>query len=261
MAHSPRGPGSAPYHADGASLMLMPRSVPSPSQADSRMATNELLAELRAGRWRSRAWGRFLYRATRRSVQQALLHPRPLAEATLLHGAFLVVAHRRRWTMICWTLTVTHLGMLEGRDTLGMANLLTLARANLPAVGTGSGRWLGPAAAAADLFDGKLARAIGTETRFGAYADPLADAVFWTDFALRYETNSLLRYMPIIAWGAPTLGITITSAWRGRMLDHQRPTLLRLGAALEILLALRAVARTLPDHPRADTGRAAGPAG
>lgn len=159
-------------------------------------------------------------------------------------------------------LATTHSGMLEDRRTLGIANLLTLARANLPAVDAGSGRWLGPVAAATDLLDGGIARATGSETHFGCHADPLTDAAVWTDVALRHEPHRLLRLLPIVVWGAPAVVVTASSFHRGRMLDRPRPVLLRLGAALEVLLAVRMAHRdrrtaapeiVLKTTPRAST--------
>src|SRR6266702_3214354 len=119
--------------------------MPPPHAAESRAATNDLLAQLRAGRWRPRAWLQFLARG------------------------------RRHWTLCSWLLAATHLGLLGRRGTLGAANVITLLRANLPGIPDRSGRWLPAVAASSDLLDGWLARRTRTETTFGAHADSLAD--------------------------------------------------------------------------------------
>lgn len=130
----------------------------------SRAATDELLAGLRAGGWRPRTWARFLTLATRRSVHQARLHPRALAEVTVLHAVFAVLGGRR-WTLLSWTLAVSHLGMLDARQSLGLPNAVTLVRANLPAIGGGIGRWLPVLALTSDVADGRLARRNGKQLR------------------------------------------------------------------------------------------------
>ena len=65
----------------------------------SRAASDELLAGLRAGQWRPAAWARFVVSSARRSVQQAVQHPRALTEVTVLHAALALAAggHGRRW--------------------------------------------------------------------------------------------------------------------------------------------------------------------
>jgi CDP-alcohol phosphatidyltransferase len=206
--------------------------------AESRAATNELLGELRNDRWRPRAWVRFLVRAARRSTEQARLRPRAFAEATALHGA-LFAAGRRPWTLASWGLTITHLGLLEGRRSLGAANAVTLLRANLPTVA--SNRWLGLVALGTDLLDGQLARHTHSETLFGAHADSLADAAFWLWFAARHEPNPLLRAAALGAWAAPVLALTTASVARGRLIDPLRPAAVRPAAAMQALLAARAL--------------------
>ncbi|MQA12282.1 MAG: hypothetical protein GEU98_27875 [Pseudonocardiaceae bacterium] len=121
----------------------------------SRAATNELLAVLRDGRWRPRAWARFVLLSTARSARQARLRPRALAEITLLHTGFAALSARRTrmWTLTSWALAVTHLGMLEQHRSIGLATSLTLARADLPTL-TGT-RWLPALALASDLADGR----------------------------------------------------------------------------------------------------------
>ena len=227
-------------------LALMRPPVRAPGAENSRAATNELLTELHAGHWRPGAWVRFLAHASHRSVQQALLHPHALAESTLLHAGFLLAARRRRrrWVVVSWALVTTHLGMLGPRRSLGIPNVLTMIRANLPAIGSRLGRWLGVAALATDLLDGRLARATRTETHFGTYADSLADATFWTYFAARHEPNRFVRGLAVAAWVAPVSVVTVESFRRGRMVEHPRPALLRPAAVMQAVLAARAFAGT-----------------
>jgi hypothetical protein len=206
--------------------------------AESRAATNELLGQLRDDHWRPQAWTQFLVRAVQRSTQQARLRPRAFAEATALHGA-LFAAGRRPWTLTSWVLTITHLGLLEGRRTLGAANAVTLLRANLPTVAPS--RWLGLVALGADVLDGQLARRSHTETLFGAHADSLADAAFWLWFAARYEPNRLLRAAALGTWAAPVLAFTTASVAGGRLIDPPRPVAVRPAAAMQALLAARAL--------------------
>lgn len=213
------------------------------AQASSRAATDELLAGLRAGRWRSRAWARFLARSAWRSVHQARRRPRALAELAVLHAVFAALAGRRgrTWTAVSCALAVSHLGMLEARSSLGLPNAVTLLRGNLAVLGGGLGRWRAVLALASDLLDGRLARRAGTETSFGAHADSLADAAFWTWFARRYERSRRVRIAALAAWGVPVVAVTATSIWRGRMLDTPRPVLLRPAAAMQAVVAVRAV--------------------
>ncbi|MGI5286502.1 CDP-alcohol phosphatidyltransferase family protein [Nonomuraea polychroma] len=210
-------------------------------RAGSRAATDALLAELRDSGWRSAAWGRFVARATRRSIRQAAPRPRAVAEVTLLHAAFLLLARGRGagWTTVSWLLCLTHLGMLEERSSIGPANALTLLRAHLPHLGAG-GRWLGLVAIATDLLDGRLARARGETTAFGDYADSFADAAFWIWFAVRHEPNPRVRAAALAAWAAPVAVVTAAAFARGKMVDRPWPALLRPAAVFQAVLAFRA---------------------
>lgn len=221
------------------------------AEPDSRAATDLLLVELRRGRWRPRAWTRFLRHAAERSVHQALLRPRALGEITVLHIAFAVARRPKRplWTITSWLLAATHLGMLERRGSIGLANVVTLTRANLPALADG---WALPAVAlGSDLADGRLARRLGTTSRFGAAADSLADAAFWAWFALRHEPSRRVRGAALLAWVAPVVAVTTTSFGRGRMVDAPRPVLLRPAAVMQAALTARALHRARRSRSRA----------
>ena len=131
--------------------------------ADSRAATEALLSGLRAQGFGPRALGRFVYDATRRSMLEARKRPVAVAEATAIHLAIGALAHPRgrAWLLTSWIMTVTHLGMLEQRRTLGAPNLLTVARAALPAAAHRLGAAVPVLALASDFVDGKLARRTG----------------------------------------------------------------------------------------------------
>jgi hypothetical protein len=95
----------------------------------------------------------------------------------------------------------------------------------------------------------RLARRGHAETLFGAHADSLADAAFWLWFAARYERSRQLRAAALAAWATPVLAVTTTAVVRGSMIDPPRPRRLRPAAALQALLALRALR-----HPRQAPG-------
>ncbi|MFD4586895.1 CDP-alcohol phosphatidyltransferase family protein [Streptomyces sp. NPDC058434] len=156
---------------------------PVSAMADSRAATNALLAELREDRLAPEAVGRFVGQAAHRSLGQAARRPRALAELTALHAILYTLAAGRRpgpgWVAASWVPAASHLGLLEHRTRLAPADILTLLRANLPALPGGTSRASGVLAVGLDLADGRLARHQGTTSPFGDYADTFADAAFW----------------------------------------------------------------------------------
>lgn len=212
--------------------------------AASRAATDELLAGLRAGLWRPSAWAWFASSSARRSVHQARTHPRALVELTAAHAVMALLARGRggRWLAVSWALAASHLGMLGTRRSLGVANVITLLRANLPALG-GPPCWLPVLALATDLLDGRLARHRSGETAFGSSADALADAAFWTWFTLHHEPSRAVRIAALAAWTAPVVLVTVASIAGGHMVDPPRPTLLRPAAAMQAVIATRALLR------------------
>ncbi len=135
-----------------------------------------------------------------------------------------------------WATAITHLGLLgPRRRSIGPANALSLLRANLPA-----GRWSPVLAIASDVADGWLARRT-TPTAFGAYADGLADVVFWTRQAWAREPSGLLRAAAAAAWLLPLPAIGAAYFLSGRTVDYPRPVLVRrLSAGVQALLAARA---------------------
>jgi phosphatidylglycerophosphate synthase len=220
---------------------------------DSRAFTDQLLAELRAGRWRAAAWWNLLSGSARRSWLQARARPRAVVELVVVHAAFQVFDRRGKrpvWTVVSLLLAGTHLGMLGARRSLGLADVLTLVRANLPVLAPDSARAVGALALVTDLADGRVARARHATSRFGQYADTFADATFWTWFALRHEPSAALRAAALAAWVAPVVAITTGSVARGRMIDSPRPELLRPAVALQALLAVRALINGRAARPR-----------
>lgn len=215
--------------------------VTSTEAGSSRVRTDALLAGLRARGWRPRAWMVFLGRATRMSSAAVVARPHAAAEVTVLHLVFALASGRRGrgWVGASWLLAVTHLGLLEGRDSLGAANMVTLIRGNMPVLCPG--RRAGAIAVATDLIDGRLARRSGRVTAFGPYADSLADAVFWTWFAGRYEPSRVVRAAAAAAWAAPAAVVALASFARGGMAEPPHPRLLRPAAAFQVLLAARAL--------------------
>jgi hypothetical protein len=215
--------------------------------ADSRAATNVLLAELREGHFAPAAVVRFLGHAARRSLLQAARRPRALAEVTVLHGALYALAADRRpgrrWVTASWTLAVLHLGMLEHRNRLTTADALTLMRANLPTLPGGASRLSGVLAIGLDLADGRLARHQATTSPFGEYADTFADAAYWMWLTLRHEPSRTVRAAAIAAWTLPIAAVTGLALYRGTMPERPRPVLLRPAAALQVVVALRHLTR------------------
>lgn len=210
---------------------------------DSRLASNRLLRILAQGHGTPRAITVFVVAAYKRSLEQARLRPWALAEATALHAALWLVARDRAWVLISWGATITHLGMLEKRRHLGLANALTLVRANLPAVAADSARIVALGALATDFLDGRIARGTDSRTRFGRSADFFADFVVWSWIAVATEPRRGARAVPFIAWGAPIVVSATASIVRGEMRDLPQPRKLRVVAATEVLLALRVIFR------------------
>ncbi|WP_442853296.1 CDP-alcohol phosphatidyltransferase family protein [Arthrobacter sp. H14] len=211
----------------------------------SREATNDLLTQLRAGGWRADAWAKLLIMASQRSVDQARARPQALLEVTALHLILGGCAggHGWKWVALTWSLAASHLGLLEERKSLGPANIITLLRANLPALENTLGRWVPVFALISDFVDGKLARATGTETSFGQYADFFADTALWTWFSLRYETSRTVRTAAFAAWALPVVLVASASFARGKMIDVPRSWWFRPAAAVQVLLGARMVRR------------------
>ncbi len=113
------------------------------------------------------------------------------------------------------------------------------------------GRWAPVFALISDFVDGKLARATGTETSFGQYADFFADAAFWIWFSGRYETSRTICTATFAVWALPVVPVASVSFARGQMIDVPRAWWFRPAAAVQVLLGARMVARWFrPTHYR-----------
>jgi CDP-alcohol phosphatidyltransferase-like enzyme len=203
----------------------------------SRKFVDDLLGQLAASHFVPTAWVSFIGRSLVRSADEVRIRRTAAAELTTLHlvaGA----AGSWRWALTSWFLSITHLGLLGDRVTLGWPNRLTLLRALLPSLAPAS-RWTSLVALATDFADGRLARA-GGESAFGAFADPIADGIFWSWYALRWEQNRWLRWVPITLFAGSTAVIALAYFARGRTIDYPRPIGLRYVSALtQVVLAMR----------------------
>jgi len=207
--------------------------------ADSRQFVDDILAELAAGRFGPSAWASFIGRSLVRSIDQIRIHPAAATEVTALHLLAGAVGSRR-WSFLSWCLCITHLGLLSERQALGWPNRLTLLRALLPSLAPAS-RWTPLAALATDFVDGRWARR-GGESAFGGFADPIADGAFWSWYALRWEPNRWLRWVPITLFAATVAGISVAYFAGGRTIDYPRPKAVRYAsAAVQILLTFRSL--------------------
>jgi hypothetical protein len=81
---------------------------------------------------------------------------------------------------------------------------------------------------------------------FGFYADSLADAAFWTWFGARRDPNRLIQLAAVAAWAAPVATVGVASIAKGKMVESPRPALLRPAAAMQGVLALRALVSRAP---------------
>jgi phosphatidylglycerophosphate synthase len=206
---------------------------------ESRQFVDDLLGELASRRFVPSAWGDFIARSLLRAVKQARKHPTAAAEVTAIH-LLVAATGSRLWTFVSWSLCITHLGLLGERQALGWPNRLTLLRALLPVLAPAS-RWTSMVALATDVGDGLMARR-GEESAFGAYADPIADGAFWSWYALRWEPNRCLRWVPITLFAASVAGISVAYFAHGRSIDYPRPVSIRYASAVcQVLLALRSL--------------------
>jgi CDP-diacylglycerol--glycerol-3-phosphate 3-phosphatidyltransferase len=175
----------------------------------------ELLSALRAGRYRPRAWSRFLgesfarahavRRERRREHRQSLLvgaagltasvAVAPVSLSLALAGAL--------WALLVTAMLDWHLGMLESDDgqplhRLGLPNLLTLARAaTVPALPVVSPTVLAIMLiplGITDAIDGPLARRRGEETRLGAWLDGSVDTLVLSATAVGAARHGLLPW-------------------------------------------------------------------
>lgn len=201
--------------------------------------TADVLGELASGRYAVEAWRRFWGRSWLRSVETARERPRAAAEVHLLHAMLLAATADPR-IGISWVLAWTHLGLMpEGRG-LGLPNVLSLLRANLPLLAPRQPHFAALAALASDFADGVIARRSRRETAFGAYADNLADAVFWSWLTWRFEHDRRFRWAAIVLWLLPPAAMAMLTFRSGRLLILPRLRAVRLASAvLQVTLTIR----------------------
>lgn len=218
----------------------MRRRLPIQRPAASRQWLDAELGELRRSPSAPASWWRFIIQSIERSRQQWRLHPRAARDLLVAHLA-LFAATRKPWVGASFVFCATHLGLLGDDDRLGPADLVSLVRANLPAVLPAS-RWSVPVAALSDGLDGWLARRTRRETAFGAYLDGLADVAFWTWFSIKREPKPALRILGLTFWTVPAVGITAAYFVTGRTIDYPRLRLVRqFSAVVQVVLALRSL--------------------
>ncbi len=206
-----------------------------PPLTEGERWSRELLAALRAARYRPAAWARFVASSLRRSGEARRARPALARQARRwgVGGAAATVvlarALRRRargalaWWSLCWAMLEWHLGMVEGprgerRSRLSVADALTLARLGLVPFAlapAGRGSWSAIVAlgAACDGADGRLARRAGT-TRLGAQLDSGADVLFFGAAAAGAARARWLPWPVALAAGARHLGGAGYVAWR-----------------------------------------------
>jgi phosphatidylglycerophosphate synthase len=177
--------------------------------------TREVLRELRAQRYRPRAWAGFLASSFARARATRAERRREHRQTLLLGAAGLTawaaVAGVRPWPAavgaVWWLLVIAmvdwHLGMLQddsGRPLrrLGLPNLLSIGRAAVVPV-----LLVAPPALLASILipagvtdgvDGPLARARGEETRLGVWLDGGVDALVLSAAAVGAARHDLLPW-------------------------------------------------------------------
>jgi len=196
----------------------------------------ELLVELRAARFRPRAWVRFLHRsfarASERRRERARAHRQTVAlgaSGLAVWGGIALAGHPAlaaagaAWWLLIVLMLDWHLGLLERPDGrplsgLGRANFLsTLRAAAAPAMFVLPPWLLAVAlfvACAADVLDGRLARARDETTRLGLWLDGVADGVVLGAVALAGAAAGVLPWWAaaavlarhVLPWTAIALG-------------------------------------------------------
>jgi phosphatidylglycerophosphate synthase len=195
---------------------------------EGELWARQLLAELRADRFRPRAWVRFLRnsleraRTTRRARREhrtvLLLAASGAAAWTAAGVAVLgpVAAIAAAWWLSACLMLDWHLGMLERPDGrplagLGLANTLALLRVGVaPAlllVSQDAAGVLLLVAGMTDAVDGPLARQRDEVTRLGRWLDGAGDSFAFGAAALAAPLPGWVRALVLIRYGVPWLGV------------------------------------------------------
>lgn len=222
------------------------RRGPMPRSETSRAASDRLLAELASSHYSPAGWVRFLGHSFQRSREQVAVHRRAALEVTAASTVLAAGGHRVA-ASLTWCLAMTHLGLLgEGDLPLGWPNRLTLLRANLPAVAARNPALGALAALGTDFLDGRLARRGNRSTGFGAFADGLADSIFWSWFLMRFEPSAAFRALGLALWAGPPAAIIAAYLKEGRTVDFPRPQAFRvLSVGCQLLIGSRAIRHRL----------------
>jgi cardiolipin synthase (CMP-forming) len=199
---------------------------------EGELWVEELLDQLRRGRFRPAAWLRFFEdsfaRARGNRREQVRAHRQVLALGTVGVGTWAGVAASGRpllgtvaagWSVLVLLMADWHLGMLERPDGsrlagLGAANTVTLLRAGaipvLPVVTPTALGIVVLAAGLSDVADGFVARSRREATRFGAWLDGAIDGILLSVAAGAAAHRALLP-----AWIAALIVARYLAPWLG----------------------------------------------
>jgi phosphatidylglycerophosphate synthase len=233
--------------------------------------TREVLAELRADRFRPAAWRTFFGRSFVRAAESRAVHAEEHRQLTIvavvgLAGWTGVAAAGRPWLGLAgagWLLLLLlmvdwHLGMLEdeaGRPLrgLGAPNLLGIGRGALvPALLATPAPVLATllvVAGAADVVDGSVARAHRRESRLGRFLDGGVDAAVLVAAAIAAARLDLLPWWAaalvlarhLLQWSALALAY-FTGARMVRAVSGRAPGLVLFAGLLLAPLHVRGAA-------------------
>jgi phosphatidylglycerophosphate synthase len=197
--------------------------------------TRDALAELRASRFRPRAWLRFLAKSFERAAELRRERPRAHRQALAVGAGGLLVwasvalaggpalaAVGAGWWLLTMLMLDWHLGLLERPNgtplpSLGAANVLSLARIGLvPVLPVLKPELLATAliaAGATNALDGYLARRRHEETRLGFWLDGVADAlVLGTAAVLLLPLWAAV--IVLARFALPAAAFTVSYFWR-----------------------------------------------
>jgi cardiolipin synthase len=218
-------------------------------KSEGELWAEELLAELKRGRFSATAWRWFLKESLARARQYRRTCVRAHRQVLALAGGALAVAVgvaasgrpllaivAGAWWGLVLLMTDWHLGMLERPDGtrlagLGIANTITLLRGGaiplLPILGATAFALAVLAAGVSDIADGLLARSREEATRLGAWLDSSVDGLLRSVAAVAAAERGLLPVWVaalIVTWylasWAAIAGVYFTTARAPRRQGH-----------------------------------------
>lgn len=183
--------------------------------------TEQALLRLRARRFTPSAWWEFTAASLRRAGDLRGDYPRAhrtlllvaaagtmVCVSVVLAGRPLLGAVSGVWWLATCLMVDWHLGLLDGRDRLGVATLLTLLRAGAVPALLLLGR--GPAevalfalAGASDTLDGLVARSRGEASRLG----------FWLDGSVDGLVLGCVAFVALPSWAAAAVICRYVLSW------------------------------------------------